>query len=177
VDTRVKDVLEADHAEIDTLFEAACGAIQSADPATAYRATDLFWARLAVHIRAEHLRLFKEIRESAAADNCPADLSSALPLLDELRHDHDFFMRELARAIKALRLVFHFGNEAETFAVVSEILERVGKRLETHNVTEEQRLYPLASLEYMSRETLESLINSIKAELANIPHRYRGTSS
>jgi hypothetical protein len=62
---------------------------------------------LAVHIRAENLHLFP------ALANAPASLFTGrgpLPASEEvhkvlarLRSDHDFFMKELAREIKAMR--------------------------------------------------------------------------
>ena len=52
------------------------------------------WARLAVHIRTEHLHLFPAIARR---------VNAAERAIDRLRADHDFFMRELAQAIAILR--------------------------------------------------------------------------
>ena len=72
--------------------------------ARAFELLDLFWARLAIHIRAENLHLFP------ALANAPASRftgKGGLPTRDEahnvllqLRSDHDFFMKELAEMIK-----------------------------------------------------------------------------
>ena len=61
--------------------------------------------------------------------------------LPDLRHDHDFFMNQLARAVKALRLVPDFGNETETFIDIRQLIETVTKRLARHNEIEEKTIY------------------------------------
>jgi len=82
-------------------------AITTNDVAASHASLDLLWARLAVHIRAEHLHLFPAVINGV--NNMKAD-RSAVPTRDEvrlaaerLRADHDFFMHELAQAIGILR--------------------------------------------------------------------------
>ncbi|MGD9563285.1 MAG: hemerythrin domain-containing protein [Pyrinomonadaceae bacterium] len=164
------DLLESDHDELDGLLHSTFASIESADAARAFHDLDLFWARLAIHIRAEHIRLFPAVREIAAYLSQPNEICD---LLDELRHDHDFFMRELARAVKAMRLVFDFGNEAETFVVVREMLLGVKERLNRHNRIEETKIYPLVSSPLMTPEQVERLQAEVTKELANIPPRFR----
>ena len=56
--------------------------------------------RPAVHIRAEHLRLFPAVLSATRDDaGLYAEVESAVAAL---RRDHDFFMRELAAAVNAL---------------------------------------------------------------------------
>src|ERR1051325_2506367 len=86
--------LSDDHDAVSEVLKQLLTALDNNDVATSFSRLDLLWARLAVHIRAEHLHLFpavtKHLRESHA-------------IVENLRTDHDFFMRELARAIAILR--------------------------------------------------------------------------
>ena len=172
----VHDQLESDHAELDRLLAGVFAAIDLEDCAEIYRRLDFFWARLAMHIRAEHLRLFpavlhiKEAQfQNAGRGKVPSDIAA---VIDGLHADHDFFMRSLARAIKAMRLVFDFGNEAETLPAVREILEQVESRLIPHNRIEEQQIYPLAAAEFIRADDLSELSRTVKKELGNLPRRF-----
>jgi hypothetical protein len=180
VRSEVESILEADHAELDTLLERTFRAIESADCREVYLALDYFWARLAMHIRAEHLRLFpavREIAESKAEADGGVNFDDIPQLLEQLRHDHDFFMTELARAIKALRLVFSFGNEADTLSIVGELTHQVSQRLIAHNEVEEKRIYTLISAEFLAPEAIGELKLSIDKELSNLPQRFRQASA
>jgi iron-sulfur cluster repair protein YtfE (RIC family) len=159
------DILEADHAELHVLLERTFSAIRGRNLTASYAATDLFWARLAMHIRAEHLHLFPLVRERGDA--------RILGILDELRHDHDMFMTELARAIKALRLAFHFGNEEETLVTVRQLVERVADRLKIHDEVEERKIYPLVA-DTMRGADGRRLSEGIIRELQNYPQRFGG---
>jgi iron-sulfur cluster repair protein YtfE (RIC family) len=137
----IQSRLEADHAELDQLLDSVIQLFGSS-VAVAYQQLDLFWARLAIHIRAEHLHLFPKIEELTKSSSEFGDL------LADLRHDHDFFMNELARAIKQLR---DRSDEAETYDAVSDILQRVRDRLAIHNKIEEERIYSLAPRRYLNQ--------------------------
>ncbi|MEP7213491.1 MAG: hypothetical protein ABI791_10465 [Acidobacteriota bacterium] len=170
------DQLESDHTELDRLLENIFEAIDGEDCTETYRRLDFFWARLAMHIRAEHLRLFPAVLQigdshlqDAGSGEVPADL---VKIIDGLHDDHDFFMRSLARAIKAMRLVFDFGNEKETLAIVREMLEGVQGRLVPHNRIEEDQIYPLASGKLLRTEDLDELSRTVRKELDNLPHRF-----
>ena len=103
----VESLLEDDHASLGQLLAKLDAELSKPNIASAFELLDLFWARLAVHIRAENLHLFPAIA------NAPASLftgNGGLPTADaahdvisSLRSDHDFFMKELAQTIKALR--------------------------------------------------------------------------
>jgi iron-sulfur cluster repair protein YtfE (RIC family) len=135
------------------------------DPVSTYRRLDLCWARLAVHIRAEHLVLFPAVLASLGDHDDRRD--DLVRILGQLRHDHDFFMKELARAVKALRLIPDFGNEHETFEVVKELVNGVETRLSQHNRIEEEIVYPLADRAIRSR---------VLNELESLPPRFSTTS-
>src|SRR5215813_13136150 len=89
--------LSDDHDAVSEVLKQLLTALDKKDVQTSYSKLDLLWARLAVHIRAEHLHLFP------AVTNRWPDLSEAQAIVEGLRTDHDFFMRELARAIGILR--------------------------------------------------------------------------
>ena len=169
-DQPVDHILESDHKELDELLAKAAGSVRSADLNAAYHDVDRFWARLAMHIRAEHLRLFPFVRTAAETDLHDHEMPA---ILEGLRVDHDFFMRELARAIKALRLVFDFGNAEETFALVGHILSEVRERLDEHNRVEETIVYPVATEKFLSPADLADLTSSVKKELDNYPQRFK----
>lgn len=177
--SEVETILEADHAELDTLLERTFRAIDSADCREAYLALDFFWARLAMHIRAEHLRLFPAVRQipQRSGDTDRSIEQDTSKILDQLRNDHDFFMTQLARAIKALRLVFHFGNEGETLSIVRELVDQVRCKLIQHNEIEEDQIYTLINEGFLTHEAINELKLSIKKELSNLPARFRNESA
>ena len=74
-------------------------------------------------------------------------------------------LRELARAVKALRLVADFGNEAETFDRIRPLVAAVAARLAAHNDLEERSVYPRADLSPSAR-------SAIQKELTNLPNRF-----
>ena len=140
-------------------------ALDNEDLATSYSRLDLLWARLAVHIRAEHLHLFPAIESR---------VSEAQPLIDRLRVDHDFFMRQLAGAIGILRELSQGaaspGDEAKLIALADTVRE-IEKRLEAHDEIEETQIYRWSSLVLTQPEQSE-LLSRINAELENRPPRF-----
>ena len=136
-----------------------------------YRSLDLFWARLAVHIRAEHLVLFPAIQESLCDDLVKQNTISGT--LKDLRLDHDFFIKELSRAVKAMRLVADFGNEPETIDIVRGFVEGVVNRLNTHNSIEEEEIYPLTRNMGINNEAEQMIVSRIQADLENMPARFQ----
>jgi len=172
---RVQSLLEADHQSLNSLLIEIDADINNPDISRIFAQVDRFWARLAVHIRAEHLQLF------AVLDKVPARLFSSrngLPTADEaqelmarLRADHDFFMKELALVIKALRGVV--GEEAarrEAVVNVSERLRIIRQRLDRHNQIEEEEVYRWPSL-LLEETALSELIDGLRHELRNLPPR------
>ena len=91
--------LAHDHAELGNLLGEVNAALDAKVIARSHASLDRFWARLAVHIRAEHLRLFPAVLDalSGSRENIPS-ADEALNAIEELRRDHDFFMHELSVA-------------------------------------------------------------------------------
>lgn len=61
LNTKINESLASDHAELDELLGELFAAFEAGEIELIYRTLDLFWARLAMHIRAEHLHLFPAI--------------------------------------------------------------------------------------------------------------------
>lgn len=123
------------------------------DAAAAHRALDLAWARLAVHIRAEHKVLFPALAEVP-------ELSEGLALL---RKDHDAFMTALAGAVQGL------AAPAPDVAFAAAALAQMTPRLAAHNALEEADLYPKADVLPMRAR----LLQEVQRELAALPPRFR----
>ena len=168
--------LSDDHEIAGKVLKQLLTALDNKDVQTSYSLLDLLWARLAVHIRAEHLHLFpavinrlRESRESALPD-----LSEALATVENLRVDHDFFMRELARGIAILRelpqTIVTTTNEAKLTAV-RDIVREVEKRLAAHNEIEENQIYRWSTTTLAKPEQL-GLLERINTELEKRPPRF-----
>ncbi len=158
----VREVLERDHTEIDVLYADVLELLIRDNGDAALKLLDLLWARLAVHIRAEHHHLFPAV---LALD---AELR---PVIDSLRRDHDFFMRELATAVRELRTAkrAHAGKSLALGSVRARV-KAVGNRLADHNRTEEERIYPRdANLDSTNGS---DLVRSLRSELVNLPPRF-----
>jgi hypothetical protein len=67
------------------------------------------------------------------------------------------------------------GIRPESLEDVAEIVRMVGERLMLHNKLEEESLYPLA--DGLTTEKGSELADSIEAELANLPQRFRPNDS
>src|SRR5215213_11364787 len=100
--------LSDDHHTVSEVLEQLLTALENKDVQTSYSRLDLFWARLAVHIRAEHLHLFPAISHAVSrsftvgSDEVPP-ASEQQRIIEELCDDHDFFMRELSQAVAVTR--------------------------------------------------------------------------
>ena len=98
--------LSDDHRTVNQVLQQLLTALHNHDITASSSKLDLLWVRLAVHIRAEHLHLFPTVlnRLAGSADDAATpDLGDAKSIVESLRADHDFFMRELARAVGTLR--------------------------------------------------------------------------
>ena len=152
--------LEADHRELDALYAEAVEALESGDAATALDRVDLFWARLAMHIRAEHLHLFPAIARASSADE----------VLEKLRDDHNVFMNRLADAIKLLRQASE--NSQSDLSKPQEIVLSIGEMLAEHNRVEEGTVYlETGDLTGTEQDELSAAIDN---ELSNLPPRFSG---
>ena len=158
--------LADDHKAVDEVLTQLLTALQKKDVHASHEKLDLLWARLAVHIRAEHLHLFPTVLGAATPD-----LTEAPSVVEKLRGDHDFFMHELARAIAVLReLAGSPGAEAQLTSV-NDIVREVAKRLSTHNEIEENKIYLWASTILTDAQQTE-LAKRIDHELDNRPSRF-----
>jgi hypothetical protein len=177
----MNQLLADDHTELDSLLNDVFAALDASDARVAFQKLDLFWARLAMHIRAEHLHLFPAILGAIEREE-PATESGALPSLpaaqsaiSQLREDHDFFMHELSDAVKRMRNL----NEnrqteskmAEEISSVRKTVVAVNRRLEKHNEREESEIYEWADALLNSSECA-TLDKRMKKEIENLPPRF-----
>lgn len=172
----VESLLEDDHESLGQLLTELDGELAKHNFPRAFELLDLFWARLAVHIRAENLHLFP-----ALANVRPSLFTGkgALPTRDEahnvllrLRSDHDFFMKELAEMMKRVRGIRT--GQADDFNVGEELGRRltvIRKRLEAHNRLEEEHVYAWP-LGLFDQKTINALSDRLQHELQNLPPRF-----
>lgn len=172
----VESLLAHDHEELAQLLVELDAKLEQLDVAEAFKLLDLFWARLAIHIRAENLHLFP------ALANTPASLFSGkgdLPTSEEahdlllrLRSDHDYFMKELAAIIKAMREIT-LGKNCDDLEIqeIRRRMNAIRERLEVHNVLEEERAYTWPVVLF-DEVTLMRLGQHLKQELENVPPRF-----
>lgn len=173
-------LLEPDHAELDELLAQFFSAQAAGNLAQSLARLDLFWARLAMHIRAEHLHLFPtllhalETREQRKKGDRPPSLKVARCIIAQLRDDHDFFMSELVAALKQLRELRQNSqaNAVLSLGKVRARIEAVGVRLRAHNELEETKVYQWsdALLDPSERAVLNE---KMKKEIINLPSRFR----
>jgi len=154
---QARQLLSDDHEAVHEVLQQLLTALNKKDVQTSHAKLDLLWARLAVHIRAEHLHLFPAIA---------SEFGEAQSIIDHLRADHDFFMRELAQAIHVIRE----SDEAKWVSVGDAICE-IEKRLASHNEIEENHIYNLAST-LLSEQAQVELSTRINAELEHRPSRF-----
>jgi len=155
--------LADDHVAVDKLLKQIQAAIESGNVRAAYEKTDLFWARLAVHIRAEHLHLFPALSDSAREG-----------VIERLRVDHDFFMRKLANAVEGLRTLTNVTDPEvinKGLGIVSETIRAVEQKLVVHNQIEEAEVYGLVGAVLNAEEQVE-LAEQVNHELENRPPRF-----
>ena len=176
------ELLVGDHAEVDALFHDLSRGFDRGDACAVFERLDYLWARLAVHIRAEHLHLFPALLAASAARGqgagdapAPEEVRAAV---ERLREDHDFFMRELAGAVSAAReMAAQEGPpdsdrlmqlRGKTFAVAERLVE--------HNHMEEGQVY-LWPAALLSAAELGALGAGMKREIENLPPRFAGGAS
>jgi hypothetical protein len=157
-----ENLLSDDHADVDVLLGDVFQKLGHGIAADALNAIDLFWARLAMHIRAEHLHLFPAVLKINSETDIPE-------ILERLRRDHDFFMHELADSMKAMRSI-NAASESEVMRDTTTRLNAITDRLAKHNRLEEERIYPLQLR--LSASERERLAQSIAKELSNLPPRF-----
>jgi len=172
----VEALLENDHGLLAQLLAELDAELATPNMARAFELLDLFWARLAVHIRAENLHLFPALANASDSlftgkGGLPAS-EEAHDLLLRLRSDHDFFMKELGLIMKAAREIRVGHNEVVKEAKDLRLrLTVIRKRLETHNHLEEEKAYVWPS--FLFDETrITHLCDQLRHELENLPPRF-----
>ena len=174
-------LLANDHHELDEVIKQLETALHAGDVEMSHAKLDLFWARLAVHIRAEHLHLFPSVlralqkKETTISDVAGVDYASSL--IEQLRQDNDFFMHELGRAVDLVRTLL---KESDAY-IVRAALERVGRcinrvkqQLGNHNEAEEAQIYRWLS-RLLDASELAELKSQISVELGKRPTRFSDT--
>jgi hypothetical protein len=170
--------LEQDHQSLDGLFALFQSSLDEGRVVPAFELLDLIWARLAIHIRAEHLCLFPALLNAPARRFSPRDgapefkeVQDALALL---RSDHDFFMHELASAVNFLRSLKD--SKDVSSSELDDVRDRVNAvyaRLDEHNRIEEERAYKWIALVLTEAERV-SLLASVESEFEKQPPRFEG---
>lgn len=178
------DQLSKDHAVLGKLLGEVLDALAAGDLARSHSRLDLFWARLAMHIRAEHLHLFPAILRSAKATSgattgavlSQPEIRSAI---EQLRSDHDFFMHELGGAMATMRELVASGDRPSIERDLEPVRARVvaiAERLATHNTLEESHVY-LWTKSLLTKDEQQELEALVHRELANLPPRFSGKES
>jgi hemerythrin superfamily protein len=173
--------LEDDHHSLGELLSRFQTTIANRDVKTAHAALDLFWARLAVHIRAEHLHLFPSILNASTDTGDLAggpSMRQAQATINALVDDHDFFMRELSSAISVLREALTLddrSNVEEKLTQTSQTVARVAERLQTHNQTEEETIYRWV-VSLLDEERQSRLDREVQDSLLKLPARFNSAS-
>lgn len=174
------ELLAGDHAEVDALFGELSRGFDRGDARAVFERLDYLWARLAVHIRAEHLHLFpallaaSDARRGQGAGDAPAP-EEVRAAVERLREDHDFFIRELAGAVSAAReLAAREGPpDSERLMRLRGQTFAVAERLVVHNRLEEEQVY-LWPAALLSAAELDALGAGIRREIENLPPRFAG---
>ena len=172
------ELLIHDHAELGDLLTQLVAALKANDVARSHATLDLFWARLAMHIRAEHLHLFPAISQALKTSSVNKDAFDPVDpqrLIVDLRDDHNFFMRELTDAIVILRRLLDKpkADAAAELADVLKTIDSVRARLVKHNQIEEQGVY-LWTSSLLTQADQAELVAKVHKELENMPPRFRG---
>ena len=170
-------LLVDDHGEVDALFRDLWREFDGGARGV-FEKLDYLWARLAVHIRAEHLHLFpalfaaSEGKRNEEADVLPA-IGEVRLAVERLRADHDFFMRELAAAVNAAReLAAQDGPpDRERLLQIRGRVSLVADRLVEHNRLEERQVY-LWSEALLAGAELDRLLAGVRREIENLPPRF-----
>jgi hypothetical protein len=170
--------LADDHVALDAVLKNFQEDLDNGDVAASHARLDLFWARLAVHIRAEHLHLFPAVingltRRSGEGIVGPT-LNEGRLVVEQLRADHDFFMHELAQAVGILRDLVNVTDRRSVNEVTRPIRNRVleiEKRLLIHNELEENQIYSWVKT-ILNEQEQADLATRINVELRNRPPRF-----
>jgi Hemerythrin HHE cation binding domain len=167
-----------DHVALDKILKELKAVLARRDVIAGHAKLDLFWARLAAHIRAEHLHLFPAVLshlENIKGECASApDLSVAQGLIARLRADHDYFMLGLALLMKTMRELLIVSQAEiinEQIGYVSDTVVEIEQRLIEHNDLEEAQVYRWVKTMLCPADQ-EDLARQITAELEKRPPRF-----
>ena len=169
----VRQRLSDDHHAVSEVLEQLLAALENKDVQTSHSRLDLLWARLAVHIRAEHLHLFPTVM-TRLTESPAQDSTKARSIVETLYDDHNFFMRELAQALATLRELPNQIDSPVNEAALDRVLEAVravATRLARHNEIEEHEIYVWATTMLTDSEQAQ-LATQINHELETRPPRF-----
>ncbi len=79
----MSDMLTGDHLELDALLAELFLAFRDGDVELIYQRLDIFWARLVMHIRAEHLHLFPAINRIADSEKIEVKIDQSIEMVNE----------------------------------------------------------------------------------------------
>ena len=168
-----------DHSELDKLLNKLLKALDQKNKAKSFELLDLLWARLAVHIRAEHLCLFPSILDASLANFSGSagspQYDEAKNAIDLLREDHDFFMRELGTSVNTLRKHQTCSDNSvirNQLGDVRRSVLRVQGRLDMHNQLEENHVYKWVHLLLDEAKRL-AVMACIRHEIEKMPPRFK----
>lgn len=172
----IEELLGKDHKQLDKLLGAVRAALEGENSVEAFETLDLFWARLAIHIRAENLHLFPSVLNEMKGEDGESQReylpsSEVQKAIERLTGDHNFFMRQLSRAIGILRKTTIASDSAVELETVREIVGEVSERLTAHNVLEEAMIYQMPRKLLPQEEQIE-LATRIRRELEKLPPRF-----
>ncbi len=169
----MNELLTADHGELDVLLDRFFKALDAGDALEIYEKLDIFWARLAMHIRAEHLHLFPFITKANEIKGA-MEAETVKNTITKLHSDHDFFVRELAAAVKLMREQIRYGEvSSKKMSEVRDKVMAVRELLKVHNEIEESLVYIWA--EDLVDESEHGELNElIQRELDRLPPRFDG---
>jgi hypothetical protein len=172
----LRSLLERDHDSLGGLLIELDAELAKPDFTLAFELLDVFWARLAVHIRAEHLHLFPAVSKLPRSSNDDKNLPTAAQVdeaIELLRSDHNFFMTELAHLIKSAREIcagrVAAADESLNFRAR---LRAIKDRLNRHNSLEEDQVYKWPAL-FLAPEMVAELNQHLLHELENLPVRLK----
>jgi len=173
-------LMEDDHQQLASLISTLLKELDELPRTRVFELLDLFWARLAVHIRAENRCLFPALRKSFAES---VHNSGHLPTFDEvdstietLRSDHNFFMDQLAKAVLMLRESQSQNLQSNASADARRIVAAVSQRLREHDRLEEEHVYKWTDA-ILTEVELTTLSIALRHELENMPPRFSDSSS
>ena len=178
----IPQLMEKDHEALDEVLQRLDSSLERHELLSSFELLDLFWARLAVHIRAENVRLFPAIlsARSEVVDAALPSLREVQSTIQQLKVDHNFFMDELAQAVRQMRQLVkaEFYDQRRLVTELSWIRDRVdavSNRLREHNKSEEEQVYAWPGL-MMNGSRLRILEDAIRHEIKNLPPRFREES-